>query len=325
VSVANLIRSRFRSKEGVSLTRQQRGDWEANGFLALEGFFSDEEVEPVNEYVDRLWENRRECDPSIVLDFCIGTRSEGRSSLRESPEGVRSAPYKLNDLYIASPVVRALSMDPRLMAILDSLVGGEVMAINTLNFERGSQQAYHFDTFFMPSPVKNKMVAVWVALEDIEPSTGPLAYYPGSNRLPPFRFSHGNLWAVPAEMGEAARYMEAQVAGQHLPETTFVPRRGDVFIWHSQLLHGGSVIQDMSRTRRSLVTHYFRVEDFALDRRSGLDSGDVRSRFAALSPAWRGAYLHPAIERAENGQSYLNKWKIAPATADEISAMGCPV
>ena len=34
-------------------------------------------------------------------------------------------------------------------------------------------------------------------------------------------------------------------------------RAGDVFLWHEQLLHGGTEIADMQRTRKSLVTHYW--------------------------------------------------------------------
>src|SRR5439155_11985193 len=110
------------------------------------------------------------------------------------------------------------------------------------------QQADHFDTFYMPAPVSNRMVATWVALEDIEPSTGPLRYYPGSNRLEPFRFSHGALWAVLEEFQDAQRLIHDRVAGARLEATTFTPRKGDVFIWHSQLLHGGSPIEDLTRT-----------------------------------------------------------------------------
>jgi ectoine hydroxylase-related dioxygenase (phytanoyl-CoA dioxygenase family) len=34
------------------------------------------------------------------------------------------------------------------------------------------------------------MVGVWVALEDIDSSNGPLIYYPGSHRLPIFTNEH---------------------------------------------------------------------------------------------------------------------------------------
>src|SRR5581483_3208419 len=236
--------------------------WEEYGFLVLRQFFSGDEIEAVNEYIDRLWDQRRDVEEPIVLDYLLETDAAGRSLLRDSPETVRDWPYKLNDLYLASPSVLALSAHTALNGILAALLGGEPMVINTLNFERGSQQADHFDTFYMPAPVRNKMVATWVALEDIEPSTGPLRYYPGSNRLETFHFSHGQLWAVPEEAANAQRFVQEQVERAHLTMTTFTPRKGDVFIWHSQLLHGGSPIEDLKRTRKSLVTHYFRAEDF---------------------------------------------------------------
>ena len=67
------------------------------------------------------------------------------------------------------------------------------MAFQTPNLEFGSQQEFHFDTFRMPAPIENKMVAAWIALEDVHPDSGPLRYYPGSHKIPPFRFSDRRL------------------------------------------------------------------------------------------------------------------------------------
>jgi phytanoyl-CoA hydroxylase len=297
--------------------------WEENGFLVLRGFFTDEEVDRVNEYVDRLWDGRRNNQAPIVLDHLLPGAEPGRCLIQDSPEGARDWPYKLNDLYLASGEVRALSIDPRLMAVLHALLDGEVMAINSLNFEKGSQQPYHFDTFFMPAPTKNKMLATWVALEDIEPSTGPLQYFPGSHLVEPHRFGHDQLWALPDEIGPAITHTLDRVAAAGLEENRFVPRKGDVFIWHSQLFHGGSPIDDMSRTRRSLVTHYFRVADFDLTVRAERDPQELRAQFKALAPAWRGAFVRPAVDRSADGQAYLDKWKIPPATPEEALQFGC--
>jgi len=51
--------------------------------------------------------------------------------------------------------------------------------------------------------------------------------------------------------------MEMKLA-QH-PEVAepFLGKAGDVLIWHEELVHGGSPIIDMTRTRMSLVTHYW--------------------------------------------------------------------
>ena len=34
-------------------------------------------------------------------------------------------------------------------------------------------------------------------------------------------------------------------------------KKGDTLVWSANLLHGGSVVKDTSRTRKSQVTHYF--------------------------------------------------------------------
>jgi hypothetical protein len=44
---------------------------------------------------------------------------------------------------------------------------------------------------------------------------------------------------------------------------TFLGTAGNVFLWHGQLLHGGTAIGDMQRTGITLVTHYWRAEDVA--------------------------------------------------------------
>jgi hypothetical protein len=50
-----------------------------------------------------------------------------------------------------------------------------------------------------------------------------------------------------------------------LQDTTFCGKAGDTFLWHEQLLHGGSDIVDMRRTRRSIVTHYWTKSSMAAD------------------------------------------------------------
>ena len=44
-----------------------------------------------------------------------------------------------------------------------------------------------------------------------------------------------------------------------LPLQTFLPRKGDALIWASDLVHGGSTMQN-NNTRKSIVTHYCPLE-----------------------------------------------------------------
>lgn len=55
--------------------------------------------------------------------------------------------------------------------------------------------------------------------------------------------------------------MYGAVAQAGLKTSRFLAKKGDVFIWHAHLLHGGGPILDDSRTRKSYVFHYFSEED----------------------------------------------------------------
>ena len=45
-----------------------------------------------------------------------------------------------------------------------------------------------------------------------------------------------------------------------LKPQAFCPRKGDLFIWHGNLVHGGTPIQREELTRKSYVTHYTSLE-----------------------------------------------------------------
>jgi ectoine hydroxylase-related dioxygenase (phytanoyl-CoA dioxygenase family) len=117
----------------------------------------------------------------------------------------------------------------------------------------------------MPGPCTDGLVVTSVCLEDVHPDAGPLTYYPGSHEIPPYRFSNGRIAAVPQEMDAATEYALTQVAERSLTAEEFHGHKGDVFIWHEQLYHGGRPIKDPSLTRKSLVTHYWREDLLKLD------------------------------------------------------------
>jgi ectoine hydroxylase-related dioxygenase (phytanoyl-CoA dioxygenase family) len=242
------------------LTAEQRGFWDANGYLVLPGFFSPDQVAGFDTLLDRLWAERARADNPLVIDvFWPG--HEVRQHFRDAPGDARDQVHKLNDLYLSVPEVRALALDERLAAILGELIDGEPCIINSLNFEYGSQQPFHFDTWYMPPVVEGKLVVSFIAFEDIDAGNGPLQYYPGSHLIPPYRFSHGLLNAIPEEVPACYRHVEAWTSERGIEPERFHCRAGDVFLWHAQLFHGGSPITEVGRTRRSLVTHYFRAQD----------------------------------------------------------------
>lgn len=217
-----------------------------SGFLILEGFFDDAQI-------DRVWRAYEEA----VTEARIEPAPEQKGADDPHPGHVMNA-------HLAVPEMYELFAAPELLNTLEMLLGREPVPFQTLMFPKGREQLEHSDTIHMTTYPIGYMAAAWIACEDIHPDSGPLMYYPGSHRLPHY-FSndvgiaveefHDHLYGVVAERYEP--FIQRVVAEEKLDRQIFCPRKGDVLIWHENLIHGGSARNDLRHSRQSLVCHYF--------------------------------------------------------------------
>ena len=252
-------RDRRVAHSGPVLTPEQRAQWDAEGFLILRGLIGPEEIARLKAIVDDEWNHGAGNDHHV--DVLSGPNGGKTFRMAEVPEGSRKEVYKLNNLFARRQDVRRIALSARLRQACEELLEGEPLICNSLNFERGSQQPYHIDTWYMPPPVDNRMVAASIAIDDVGPDNGPISYYPGSHLIPAWRFSDGRLNENRAEMPQCLDYLQREIDARGLKEVELRAKSGDVFIWHAQLLHGGRPIRDMRLTRSSLVVHYWRACD----------------------------------------------------------------
>jgi phytanoyl-CoA hydroxylase len=248
-----------RLKSAVSA--DQLSSFFENGYLVLPKLFTDEEVEAVKAAVDRAWTDRSIYNNLTVSAF-TGTARYIETYLRNVDPEARQFQHKLNHLYLYDPRVLDLLFEDKLHRVLAELLQATPLLFNGLNMEHGTEQRMHIDTFYMPPRTFGKMVATWLALEDIHPDSGPLSYYPKSNQIPAYKFSHGEIWAVQDEMPAFDAYYDKELAARGLQQESFSPQKGDVFIWHAQLYHGGGKINNRALTRRSMVNHFWTREDY---------------------------------------------------------------
>jgi ectoine hydroxylase-related dioxygenase (phytanoyl-CoA dioxygenase family) len=101
------------------------------------------------------------------------------------------------------------------------------------------------------------MCGVWVALEDIDETSGPLVYYPGSQRLPEVTTTDVGMAPTEEEAGKYATYIGELISRNGYEPRVGLLKKGQALVWASNLLHGGSPTQDPDRTRLSQVTHYY--------------------------------------------------------------------
>jgi hypothetical protein len=168
---------------------------------------------------------------------------------------------RMQDAWKTHEDVRAIAANEQVTALLGKLYGRRAFPFQTLNFPVGTQQHFHSDSIHFSSVPERFMCGVWLAMEDIDPSAGPLVYYPGSHRWPIIQNEMiGKVVAGDNDFLAQEPYEEAWRA---LAETSgvqpelFMPKKGQALIWAANLLHGGSRQIDPQRTRWSQVTHYY--------------------------------------------------------------------
>jgi len=153
---------------------------------------------------------------------------------------------------------------PGLLGWIRLLMEREPRPLQTITSHKGSQQALHSDSIHMTTYPLGYLTAAWIAFEDIHPDSGPLVYYPSSHKLPYVFSKDAGISESDYKANGYAAYQEKyephirELVREHgLRPAYFHARKGDVLIWHANLVHGGSQRNNLQLSRRALVCHFF--------------------------------------------------------------------
>ena len=217
-------------------TKTKLRDWKENGYLILNSFLNQSICNLINEEIDQLIQNEK-----------INFNSSGK---------IMFANKKSN--YIDS-----ITRNRELIEILEFILGDKVIPFQTINFIKGSEQDAHSDSIHMTTHPLGYLIAAWIALEDISENQGPLSYYPGSHKLPYLLNDGyergGNRFTVGAEENykNYEKKISESIRENNFLKKKFIAKKGDILIWHANLIHGGEPIVDKNSSRKSMVIHYF--------------------------------------------------------------------
>lgn len=172
--------------------------------------------------------------------------------------------------YLHYRELRDLALDPRLMAQMKRLVGEEVGLHLNLTGWISTERNWHSDSYLNPEGVDDYYIAAWIALDDIQPDCGPFQYIRGSHRWPVLRRAKlfeqlsqeqrdDPRWPTFTQDAVSAACEEerSQRGGEVV---TYLPRKGDVMLWHAFLVHRGSAPTRKGALRRTLIAHYSGVK-----------------------------------------------------------------
>ena len=186
---------------------------------------------------------------------------------------------RVGSLHAINRKILNFLLHPKPRAFLKWAFKNDPVLFGSLTFDIGTEQEAHNDAAFFNTDPEHAMAATWIALEDIHIDAGPLYYVAGSHN-----FDHLTASDVLAEnpvlkmlveefrkSGRTAmenkelsnviytaysalllRRLEEQ-ASEKIP---VIVKKGDVFVWHAWLIHGGMPRVDRNLTRKSIVAHF---------------------------------------------------------------------
>jgi len=244
------IEAKLRSREITEEEAQHLAKFVSDGYFIIK-IDLDGAPEAFDKTIEHLWKDKP-ADVAFAYDSPPLRFSVADESAQRKPR------YRIHDLHSYFDEALRLYLHPTLVRYASLILGEQAIATQSLYFEFGSQQALHRDSIVVPTPQFGELLASWIALEDIDPRSGALAFVPGSHKIPFYDFGGGRYMFDGTDAGArgAMKYHDDECARRGLPVKLFEAKRGEVLIWHSALLHGGGPVADERLTRKSYVVHY---------------------------------------------------------------------
>jgi hypothetical protein len=236
------VQQKALSENEASLCRY----WSENGYIILNSLIED-------SVLDSVWEAYEK------------TVRSGRIKLPPEPAGPDDPwPGRWLNPHKKIGAFCQILKHPGLLHHIRLLMEREPKPLQTIASHKGSQQGLHSDSIHMTTYPLGYLTAAWIAFEDIHPDCGPLVFYPGSHRLP-YVFSKDVGISEDDFKREGygpyhAKYepcIRRLVEEHGIEPHYFHAKKGDVLIWHANLIHGGSARANLALTRRAVVTHFF--------------------------------------------------------------------
>lgn len=227
------------------LTQKQIDFYHENGYLGLEGILSAAEVAELQRVTDEFVEKSRAVTAHTnVFDLEPGHTSEA-PRLRRLKNPVEQHP-------IYDQVMR----HPRILDIVEQLIGSGIRTNgNKLNMKSagfGSPVEWHQDWAFYPH-TNDDLLAVGIAIDDMQMENGPLLVIPGSHKGPLYSHHQNGIFA-------GAVTVTNFKSVEPVPITL---KAGGISIHHARSLHA-SAPNVSDRPRRLLLFQYCAIDAFPI-------------------------------------------------------------
>jgi phytanoyl-CoA hydroxylase len=230
------------------------------GFLLVRGLVSEEDVRELTGHIDDLLSGRVEIPDAPAF-----------GDDNKSPESRLDRLLRIHMLHRRLEIHERFMLHPRILDVVQALVGPDVLALQTMLFVKrpgAAGQGYHQDSFHIITQ-PDTLIGAWLALDRADEENGCLRMTAGSQNEPVYPdvdedAGHGGdrqLADIPSIAGaddpdESRNDLTAVAAKYAGREVAAVVDPGDVVFFGGHVLHRSHANRSVTRSRRSFVAHY---------------------------------------------------------------------
>jgi chlorinating enzyme len=237
---------------------QEYIDYQRDGYLVVKGLVSQEETESLKRHAMDLLEGR-ELLPGMEALHTDAPREEKLKRFT-----------RIHMLHHADPWAERYLLHPRILDVLEALIGPDVLSLQTMLFFNPpgtGGQGWHQDSYYITT-YPDTLVGTWLALETADEENGCLWVAPGSKHEPiyPDSNSHNGFVHSDGAFSNLDPVKGISVLDDEINTLSPVSRKyskvsapveaGDVIFFNGHLLHRSHPNRTETRWRRAFVSHY---------------------------------------------------------------------
>jgi len=245
-----------RSHEQFQVRVEDYKAFRRDGFLHIKGLVAPDEVAELAAFTEDMMAGRRSI-PGVPAPPNDISEAERRHFYE-----------RIHMPHRACEIAERFLLHPRIVDVLEALIGPDILALQTMLFFKQTGQAgqgFHQDSYYIPTQ-PDTLIGAWLAIDAADEENGCLWMTPGSQHEPIYPDCDGVTRQGDTVLGDiksiqAASHPDEQVntlariALEYGHEVELKAQPGDVIFFGGHIFHRSH--QNTSRrSRRAFVSHY---------------------------------------------------------------------
>ena len=256
------VTNTFREYAPYRVSVEEYVSFRSQGFLIVRGLVDQTDVQELRDHTEDIMYGRVSA-PGLEPPPPGATKEE-----------IEKRYLRIHMLHRVLPIHEKYMLHPRVLDVVQALVGPDVLAMQTMLFLKppgGAGQGYHQDSFYIPT-TPDSLIGAWIALDDADEENGCLWIRVGSQHEPIYPdpahvgVNHGDtlsdLRVVTGQSFTDEQQNGLTPIATRYPEVPAVVRPGDVVFFGGHVIHRSHRNHSQTRFRRSFVSHYSNARSY---------------------------------------------------------------